>query len=248
LSPLLETVLHEKIEPIIHAAQETFVIGDPAKIVGAQEKTAANGSRDPALQRWLRPDRLVPIGGRIREMALEVTRGKTSDLEKARAVYDYAADNLKYDKSGTGWGRGDIYYACDIKRGNCTDFHAVFTGFTRAVGIPARFEIGFPLPPDRREGEIAGYHCWAQFYLQGYGWVPLDASEGGKNPDRRSYFFGADDEHRVLFTIGRDIRLSPAQRGEPLNFFVYPYVEVDGRAFEKVQKKFYFRDVKPTVE
>ena len=181
-------------------------------------------------------------------MALEVTRGKTSDLDKARAVYDYAADNLKYDKSGTGWGRGDIYYACDIKRGNCTDFHAVFTGFTRAVGIPARFEIGFPLPPDRREGEIAGYHCWAEFYLQGYGWVPLDASEGGKNPDRRSYFFGAHDEHRVLFTIGRDIRLSPAQKGEPLNFFVYPYVEVDGRAFEKVQKKFYFRDVKPTGE
>lgn len=200
---------------------------------------------DPMLQRWLQPDRLVPIDGRIRQMALDVTRGRTTDLEKARAIYDYTVSTLTYDKSGTGWGRGDIYYACDVKRGNCTDFHAVFIGFSRALGIPARFEIGFPLPPDRTEGEIAGYHCWAQFYLKGYGWVPVDASEASKNPRQRDYFFGAHDEHRVLFTIGRDIRLNPPQKGEPLNYFIYPYAEVDGKPLAQVSRKFAFRDLRP---
>ncbi len=198
---------------------------------------------DPQLVRWLQPDRLVPIDGWVRERALEVTRGVQTDLEKARAIYDWTVSNIRYDKSGTGWGRGDIFYACDVKRGNCTDFHAVFIGFARAVGIPARFEIGFPLPPTRGEGEIGGYHCWAQFYLKGYGWVPVDASEASKNPSLREYFFGAHDENRVLFTIGRDIRLEPPQKGEPLNYFIYPYVEVDGQPFSKVEKSFRFRDL-----
>jgi transglutaminase-like putative cysteine protease len=199
---------------------------------------------EPSVERWLKPDKLVPIDGRIRQLALDVTQGKTTDLEKARAIYDYAVSNLKYDKSGTGWGRGDIYYACDVKRGNCTDFHAVFIGFNRSVGIPARFEIGFPLPPDRSEGEISGYHCWAQFYLKGIGWVPVDASEASKNPAKKEYFFGAHDEHRVLFTVGRDVRLSPPQKGEPLNYFIYPYVEVDGKIFNNLRKKFSYKDVK----
>jgi transglutaminase-like putative cysteine protease len=200
--------------------------------------------RDPKLRRWLEPDRLVPIGGAIRELAEDVTRARTTPLARARAIYDYSVSTLKYDKSGTGWGRGDIYYACDVKRGNCTDFHSVFTGFARALGIPARFEIGFPLPADRSEGEIAGYHCWAQFWLDGFGWVPVDASEANKNPSRREYFFGAHDEHRVLLTTGRDIRLEPPQKGAPLNYFIYPYAEIDGKQAANVGKRFSFKDVK----
>ena len=103
---------------------------------------------------------------------------------------------VKYDKTGKGWGRGDIYYACEARRGNCTDFHAIFIGYARAMGIPARFAIGFPLPADRGAGQIAGYHCWAEFYAKGIGWVPVDASEAAKNPAKREYFFGAHDENR----------------------------------------------------
>jgi len=198
---------------------------------------------NPNLARWLLPDRLVPLDGTIRQMAGEVTRGKTSVLEKARAIYDYTVDNLKYDKTGTGWGRGDIYYACDVKRGNCTDFHAVFIGFARSLGIPAKFEIGFPLPRERGEGEIAGYHCWAEFYLPGYGWVPVDTSEANKDPSRREYFFGAHDENRVQFSAGRDVTLAPPQSGAPLNFFVYPYAEADGRAVNDVKTRFTYKDL-----
>lgn len=197
----------------------------------------------PDLRRWLAPDRLVPIDGRIRGLAEEVTDGARTPLAKARAIYDFVVKTMRYDKSGTGWGNGDIYFACDYKRGNCTDFHALFVGLARAVGIPARFEIGFPLPVDRAEGEIAGYHCWARFYLAGYGWIPVDTSEAAKNPAKRDYFFGAHDPHRVQFTVGRDIVLTPAQAGAPLNYFIYPYVEVDGRPFPAVVRTFAFKDV-----
>ena len=204
---------------------------------------ASSANVPPAnVQRWLQPDRLVPLDQRIRELAVEVTAGRTTDLEKARAIYDYVLANMKYDKSGTGWGNGDIYWACAAKRGNCTDFHALFIGLARAAGIPAKFEIGLPLPTNKESGEIGGYHCWAEFYLKGHGWVPLDASEAWKDPSKREYFFGAHDANRVQFNVGRDLVLAPPQAGPPLNYFIYPYVEMDGKPFTQVTKKFTYRD------
>jgi len=193
---------------------------------------------------YLRPDRLVPLDDNIRKMAREVVESANAhtDLQKARAIYNHIVATVKYDKTGKGWGRGDIYYACEARRGNCTDFHAIFIGFARAVGIPARFSIGFPLPATRGQGKIAGYHCWAEFYAKGIGWVPIDASEAAKNPVKREYFFGAHDENRLEFTRGRDLILSPRQNDEPLNYFIHPYVEVDGKAFAGVVDDITFQD------
>ena len=160
-----------------------------------------------------------------------------------RAIYDHTVSTLKYDKSGTGWGRGDIAYACDARRGNCTDFHAVFIGLCRARAIPARFEIGFSLPADKPAGEISGYHCWADCHVAGYGWIPVDCSEAQKHPEQREYFFGAHDENRVAFSTGRDIRLNPPQQGERLNYFVYPYAEVDGKPHEKIDRKIRYENL-----
>ncbi|MFD2570830.1 transglutaminase-like domain-containing protein [Spirosoma soli] len=201
-------------------------------------------SSQPDMNRWLQPDRLVPIDGNVKRWAQDVidkANAKT-DLEKARAIYNHIIATVKYDKTGTGWGRGDIYYACDVRRGNCSDFHAIFIGYCRAVGIPARFAIGFSLPTERPAGQISGYHCWAEFYLNGVGWVPIDASEAAKNPAKREYFFGAHDENRIEFTIGRDLTLYPQQQ-EPLNYFIYPYVEADGKPLTTVDKAFTYQNL-----
>jgi transglutaminase-like putative cysteine protease len=197
-----------------------------------------------ALAPFLKPDRLVPIDDQIRAWARDVVvkANAHTDLEMARAIYNHVVATVKYDKSGKGWGRGDIYYACEARRGNCTDFHAIFIGYARALGIPARFAIGFSLPPGRGEGQIAGYHCWAEFYAKGIGWVPVDASEAAKNPDRRQYFFGAHDENRIEFSKGRDVVLTPRQHGDPLNYFVYPYAEIDGQAFAATEQVVTYKD------
>jgi len=195
----------------------------------------------------LQPDALVPITGLPADLAVKVTEGKTLPLDKARAIYDYVFTTLRYDKSGTGWGRGDVLYACDAKKGNCTDFHSLFIAMERSQGIPARFEIGFPLPPDKHSAEIAGYHCWSDFYVEGKGWIPVDISEAWKHPEKRDYFFGSHDVNRVQFSMGRDLRLNPAQDGKPLNYFVYPYVEVDGQEYPNVSLAFSFTDVGAAV-
>jgi transglutaminase-like putative cysteine protease len=200
------------------------------------------------LARWMKPDRLVPLDSQIRAWADEVVAAAhaSTDIEKARAIYDHVVASVKYDKSGKGWGRGDIYYACENRRGNCTDFHAIFIGYARATGVPARFSIGFPLLAARGAGQVSGYHCWAEFYAKGIGWIPVDASEAAKDPSRREYFFGAHDENRVEFSRGRDLVLAPPQKGEPLNYFIYPYAEADGKPIE-VERTVLYRDLPPAA-
>jgi len=194
-------------------------------------------------KRYLAPDALVPVTGLPAELAAKVTEGQSSPLDKARAIYDYVFATMRYDKTGTGWGRGDVLYACDAKKGNCTDFHSLFIAMARSQGIPAKFEIGFPLPPDKNSGEIAGYHCWAEFFEPQHGWIPVDISEAWKHPEKKDYFFGAHDDNRVQFTIGRDLELNAKQDGKPLNYFIYPFVEVAGKEYSNVSTAFSFSEV-----
>jgi transglutaminase-like putative cysteine protease len=195
----------------------------------------------PPSNRLLQPDRLGVIDDAVIRLSREISAGRADPSAQSRAIYDYVLRKMVYDKSGTGWGRGDTRYACEAGRGNCTDFHALFISLARALKIPARFEIGFSIPPDTSEGPLAGYHCWARFWLPDFGWVPVDASEASRNRDKREYFYGAHDEHRVMFTAGRDIAL-PGMKGEPLNFFIHPYAEVDGKPHAGVDKAFAFQE------
>jgi transglutaminase-like putative cysteine protease len=192
---------------------------------------------------WLRADKLVPTDGRIKDLAKQVGGDEKNVLNLGRRFYDYVLGLMRYDKSGEGWGRGDAIWACDSKYGNCTDFHAVFIGLCRASGIPARFSIGFPIPEARGAGDVGGYHCWAEFFVPGYGWVPVDISEADKHPELAEYYFGAHTEDRIEFTTGRDLTLVPPQKGEALNFFVYPYAEADGKKWDGVKRKFAYKDI-----
>lgn len=191
----------------------------------------------------LKANRRVPITGK----PLELLRGKkvpTDEMEAARFLYDIVNDHMRYSKEGSGWGNGDSVWACEKGRGNCTDFHSLFISLARARRIPAQFEIGFLLPDKRGKGEIAGYHCWAKFRLPSGTWMPVDISEANKEPQLSDYYFGNLSADRVSFSVGRDLTLVPRQAGPPINYFVYPYVEVERKEYplEKMQRRFSFQD------
>ncbi len=214
--------------------------GDFARLERMDQKpTVVNAS----MSRLVKPDKLIPVDGTIKELAVKVTGDQTGSVAKAKAAYDYLFSTMRYDKSGTGWGRGDAVWACDAKHGNCTDFHSPFIGMLRADGVPARFDIGFPLPENKDKGDIPGYHCWAEFYSPGIGWIPVDISEAWQAKEKENYFFGSVDANRVQFSTGRDVTLNPKQDGPPLNYFVYPYAEADGKPYEAISKQFSFEEL-----
>jgi transglutaminase-like putative cysteine protease len=204
------------------------------EVLGARCKEMEEEAK--LLARFLQADARVPLDGKPQDL-IKGRKLPDDPLSKARLLYDVVNAHMRYSKEGIGWGQGDAIWACENGYGNCSDFHSLFIALARAQKIPAKFEIGFPLPVKRGEGEITGYHCWAKFRVKGLGWVPVDISEASKDPSLKDYYFGNLTEDRVAFSTGRDIDLVPKQAGPPLNFFVHPYAEADGKPLPKGQVK-----------
>ena len=192
---------------------------------------------------FLASNRLVPTDGSVsaRILAEIWPTGDAADI--ARALYDAVGQHMRYDKPAGGqWGRGDALWACDSAHGNCTDFHSMFISLCRDHTVPAKFEMGFPIPTENGAGSVGGYHCWAMFSANEK-WVPVDISEADKHPEMAEYYFGNLTSDRVTFTTGRDLELNPPQAAGPVNFLVYPYVEVDGQPHSEFEKRFRYEDL-----
>jgi transglutaminase-like putative cysteine protease len=190
---------------------------------------------------FLRPTSLGPIDGEVKKLADSIVKGKTTNLEKARAIYDWTVGNMYRDPNTKGCGTGDVCLLLKKPGGKCTDISSVFIALCRAVGVPAREVFSIRLGK-KAEEDITGYqHCWAEFFVPGFGWVTADPADVRKamlvekleldNPkaqEYRRYFWGGIDAYRVVIAKGRDLQLEPPQVGRALNTFGYPYAEVGG--------------------
>lgn len=192
------------------------------------------------MAKYLLPTSLGPITGDVKQTALQITAGKTTVLDKAMAIYDYIVENGQRDPNVQGCGIGDVESLLKNLKGKCTDLSSVFVALSRSVGVPAREILGTRISKD---GDITGaYHCRAEFYEPGYGWVPVDPSDvlkykltanttlsDPKTAAIRQYLFGAQSESYIDFYTGRDLVLNPPQGGGTLTYLMYPYGELDGQ-------------------
>lgn len=204
--------------------------------------TLRAGALQKDTNRLVSGDLIAPIDGDVLTKAEDCIKAAGEDTQAARAIYDKVLADVVYDKSGEGWGQGDVVRVCSIGKGNCSDFHSLFISMNRALKKKAVYEIGFSVgiaPNDElveKVGEICGcgYHCWAWFE-DGETWRPVDISEASKAKVKDGeaweyeYFYGGLCKHRLGMSQGRDITLEPKQKGAPINFFIHPYVEIDGK-------------------
>lgn len=194
------------------------------------------------MDEYLGESAMVVTTGEVKELADEITAGQDTVLGKARAIYDWIYDNMVRDNDVVGCGQGDVCTLINTKAGKCTDINSTFVALCRAAGVPAREMFGV-----RMNDEVItnNEHCWAQFYLPGTGWVSADPADVLKAVltnewdkadqealDCKEYYWGSCDPKRVELSRGRDLTLSPAQDGEALNDFGYPYAEVDGEVVD----------------
>jgi transglutaminase-like putative cysteine protease len=201
------------------------------------------------MDEFLKETSLAPQSGIVQEVTDNVTKGKTTILSKATAIYDYLVEHGERDANLNFCGDGDVCTLLQSLRGKCVDFSSVFVALSRTAGVPAREILGTRISKD---GDITGaYHCRAEFYLPNYGWVPVDPSDVAKlmlkeNLDindskvieARDYFFGAQTETYVDLATGRDVILNPEQEEGPLNYFMYPYAEVNGMALDFISQEY----------
>lgn len=194
------------------------------------------GSMPEDLGEYLKATSTIPVDGNVKDLADQITNGQTTYLGKARAIYDWIVANMNRDESVIGCGLGDVETLLQSKLGKCTDINSVFVSLCRASGIPTREMFGIRINAD---DITKNQHCWTEFYLPGTGWVLADPADvlkavlknewdksSAEAKEIQEYYFGNAEAERIELTQGRDLVLSPAQEGQPLNNFGYPYAEV----------------------
>ena len=195
----------------------------------------------------------VRTDGIVAKTAEEITRGRGSDLDKARAIYEWIVENTFRDPKVKGCGLGDIRAMLETKNlgGKCADLNALFVGLARASGIPARDVYGVRVADSAefrslgKSGDITkAQHCRAEFYLASHGWVPADPADVRKvvleeKPGlsleepivkrARAKLFGAWEMNWLGFNYAADVKL-PDSTGDPIPFLMYPQAETtEGR-------------------
>ena len=208
------------------------------------------------LAHFLRPTKLVPTDGIVKATATRITGGAGTDVEKARAIYDWIVENTFRDPKTHGCGVGDVRSMLESGTlgGKCADLNALYVGLARAAGLPARdvygirvarSELGYKSLGPSSENVTKAQHCRAEVYLGGFGWVPVDPADvrkvvleepPGNRPlademvkQTRARLFGSWEMNWMAYNFANDVVL-PGSKGAPLAFFVYPQAETaDGR-------------------
>lgn len=216
------------------------------------------GKRDPSLrlapasaQFYVEPTELIATDGIVRETARDITRGKSGEMEKARAIYEWIVDNTFRDPKTPGCGIGDIKAMLETGNlsGKCADLNALYVGLARAVNLPARdvyglrvakSDFGYRSLGAGSSNVTRAQHCRAEVFVTGYGWIPVDPADVRKVvleekpqpttladplvPPVRSKLFGAWEMNWLAYNDAHDVKL-PGSSGPAVAFFMYPQAE-----------------------
>ena len=199
---------------------------DPAKAVPLSSDDRARYAE------YLRPDcPHMEVTEKMIGLAKQICGDETNVVLQARKLFDFVVDNTKHyslANAPKSSGQGDAQYCLDKNGGSCTDQHAFFIALARARGIPTRLQFGSRLQVKNEGKDVdPGYRCWVNYFVPGYGWVPMDIAAANTTPAERDHYFSGLDERRIRFSEGRDLELNPRQRGPKVNLFIAAYVEVD---------------------
>jgi transglutaminase-like putative cysteine protease len=203
------------------------------------------------LDYFLQPTKLLPTDGIVKATATEITSGAKTDVERARAIYEWIVENTFRNPKTRGCGTGDIRFMLESRDlgGKCADLNALYVGLARAAGLPARdvygirvakSEMGYKSLGTSSEKVTKAQHCRAEVYLAGYGWVPVDPADvrkvvleepPGNLPldhelvkKARRRLFGSWEMNWMAYNFAHDIAL-PGSSGAAVAFFMYPQAE-----------------------
>jgi transglutaminase-like putative cysteine protease len=192
---------------------------------------------------------MLPTDGIVKKTALQITHGAQTDLDKARAIYEWIVDNTQRNPKTRGCGLGDIRFMLETGdlTGKCADLNALYVGLARAAGLPARDVYGVRVADSRfgykslgKSGDISkAQHCRAEVWLANFGWVPVDPADVRKvvleeKPGltlsdeivvaARQKLFGAWEMNWLAYNFAHDLKL-PNSTSANTPFLMYPQGE-----------------------
>ncbi len=156
-------------------------------------------------RRYTAPDFVVASADpRVPPLAQSIVRGVRIPYFQAQAVYGWIVSRLTLTEEG---GQSDFLRAIDQKQGNSYAYAVLFCALTRSIGIPSRPVAGYLVDAGKRSFR----HYWAEFYLEGVGWIPVDPAMGegthrlgyaAADIKPQEFYFGNLDAGRITFSKG----------------------------------------------
>jgi transglutaminase-like putative cysteine protease len=245
--------------PLVEVTSRVMTRDRTADLSWPASKTVRLSARERQL--YLAPTSFIPTDGLVRDTATPIVARAHTDVEKARAIYDWVVENTFRDPAVKGCGLGDIrgMLATRSFGGKCADLNALFVGLARAAGVPARDVYGIRVAPSALGYKSLGaasatitraQHCRAEFYADGIGWVPVDpadvrkvvleeppgklAVDDPKVHAARARLLGSWEMNWMAYNTGHDIPL-PGSAGATLPFLMYPQAESDGQRLDPLE-------------
>jgi transglutaminase-like putative cysteine protease len=145
-------------------------------------RTAADlRTEDPVRSLYTR----LPDVQAVKKTAQDLIKGKTTQYDKVRAIYDFFSptNGFTYSLSTRQGNSGSVmvdFISEGGRQGYCEQYAAAMAWLVRAAGIPARVAFGFT-KGNNRNGNVYtltnfNLHAWTEVYFDGFGWVAFDAT------------------------------------------------------------------------
>jgi transglutaminase-like putative cysteine protease len=165
------------------------------------EKIGTYDKRDPDYVLFTRSENYLQANdSEIVETCKQIVGDEANPYTAVHSIYQWVIDHMTYQLVG---GLKGAKFAFENGYGECGDYSALFVALCRAAGIPARPVVG-----RWATSEAVDWHVWAEFYLPGYSWIPVDptvADTTGQLEDN----FGHLDNKRLIFNKTYNIVLHP---------------------------------------
>ncbi|MDR3167029.1 MAG: IPT/TIG domain-containing protein [Treponema sp.] len=188
-------------------AVETVIKNPPSRTDAGSPITAV----------YTQPSSLIPSDDpQVTALTKNIIGREVNPYEKARKLYEWLI------REGGIQGEfllGGVAEALEQKQADSYMAALLFCAMARAAGIPAIPVSGVLV----NRNFITSRHYWAEFWIDGFGWIPLDPALGaGAAPpsfplreDRETYYFGNLDNQRITFSRGQVVLSQMDPRGRP---------------------------------
>jgi len=153
-------------------------------------------TQSPLYLMYTAPDRIIPSDSKDVITASALIVGKeTNPYKKSMLIYSWIAKNIEYRKTETP--DRTITQILSTKNGDALDLAILYTSLSRAAGIPAIPVAGI-LVDAKQSSRI---HWWAEFYLENFGWLPVDPGLALETGNTEAYF-GQQGADHIAFSRG----------------------------------------------
>jgi hypothetical protein len=208
--------------------------------------------REDILRRNLQASQLIPNDGLAFQLGERILGRIKDPVAQAKAIYEWVVDNTIYDPTLPGSGTGDVRRQLIQGQygGRSADINGLFVALCRAIGIPARCVYGMRTGSSRlfrslginNDDATHSHHVRAEFYVPGYGWIPVDPSDvrraismevlsdrDSKLISLKKILFGVWEMNWIAFNLGTDVVLPGKSASIP--FLLMPQLESSGNRF-----------------